>query len=110
MEYYCVSSCPCHTSTQNTTELACPPNCIDCTSNCRGCPVKLMGHEGYQAYANDDGMVAVTAELQEFLAGYCEKQMFFYDGQGSIEKGTHNGFHYQAVGESGWLFACAYYE
>lgn len=110
MEYYCVASCPCHVTSQDKIEWACPPGCVDCSNSCRACPEALMGHEGYQAYANDDGMVAVTEELQKFLLGYCEKQMFFYDGQGSIEKKKFNGFNYQAVGESGWLFACAYYE
>lgn len=108
--YYCVSSCPCHASSQENTDWACTPDCTKCDKECRRCPEELIGHEGYRAYANDDGMVAVTAELKEFLLGYCEKQIFFYDGRGTLEDGPINGVYYQAVGESGWLFACAYYE
>ena len=108
--YYCVSACPCHASAQAGSAWACPLDCMECDRNCRKCPEELIGHKGYQAYANDDGMVAVTAELKEFLMGYCDKQTFFYDGSGVIEKEPIDGIYYQAVGKSGWLFACAYYE
>lgn len=105
--YYCVDTCTCHTS---DNIWACDANCMNCTSNCRRCPKELIGHEGYQAYANSAGMVAVTQELRDFLVAYCEKQMFFYDGQGGLENTVINGKQFQAVGDSGWLFACAYYE
>lgn len=108
--YYCVNDCPCHDSSKKKTDWACPTDCTKCNSGCRKCPEALIGHEGYQAYANGDGMVAVTSELKEFLSLYCESQQFFYDGQGSLEKNPVDGRNYQAKGDSGWLFACAYYE
>ena len=86
---------------------------IQTTGNYPGkarCPEELMGFEGYQAYANSDGLVPVTEELRDFLLGYCFNNQYFYDGLGSLEKAPVNGKYYQAVGDSGWLFACAYYE
>lgn len=65
-----------------------------------------LGFLGYQHYANSDGLVPVTGQLRDFLYAYCVKETFFYDGTGRLE----TGYGYQAVGESGWLFACAYYE
>ena len=59
-----------------------------------------------QAYVNSDGLVAVTEDLKKFLEAYCKKEMFFWDGRGDFEKNSN----YQAVGESGWLFGCVYYE
>ncbi|MBQ2769592.1 MAG: hypothetical protein IJF44_06440 [Clostridia bacterium] len=108
--YYCSNVCPCHDASQGTANWACPPTCGNCDRECRKCPTELIGHEGYQAYANSDGVVAVTEELKEFLLGYCTKQMFFYDGTGTLEKQPYNGVYYQAVGQSGWLFGCVYYE
>ena len=112
--YYCVSECPCHDIEVSSAGWACPTTkdadgnvvkCANCHAECRGIPPELVGFEGYQAYANKDGYVPVTAELREFLLGYANKQTFFYDGRGSMEEKG-----YQAVGDSGWLFACAYYE
>jgi hypothetical protein len=36
--------------------------------------------------------------------------MFFYDGKGTQENVRIDGKYFQAVGDSGWLFGCAYYE
>ena len=69
-----------------------------------------QGFRGYAYYSNSDGLAPVTPELHDFLVAYNEKQSFFYDGQGSLEKEEHDGKLFQAVGDSGWLFACAYYE
>ena len=106
--YYCVTGCPCHKG--ESTGWACTNECTNCDISCKRCPEELIGHEGYQAYANSDGLVPVTEELREFLLAYCLKEQFFYDGLGSIEKNPVNGIYYQSVGDSGWLFACAYYE
>ena len=65
----------------------------------------VLGFRGYKHYANSDGLVPVTEEIRDFLYAYCTEEAFFYDGTGSLENSG-----YQAVGESGWLFACAYYE
>ena len=107
--YYCTGNCTCHDV--NVKEgWACTTECEKCTPDCRRIPAELIGHEGYQAYANSDGLVAVTEELVEFLKGYADKTLFFYDGIGSAEKNPIDGKYYQAKGSSGWLFACAYYE
>lgn len=108
--YYCVSDCTCHDASVSTANWACTPACQNCTPNCRRCPEELIGKKGYKEFANSDGMVAVTAELKDFLLGYSSKQTFFYDGRGSLETSMTGGKYFQAVGESGWLFACAYYE
>lgn len=107
--YYCSSACTCH-DTSNPVGWACPNDCTNCHSECRRIPKELIGNEGYQSIVNSDGMAAVTEELREFLDGYCYKQTFFYDGKGTMENTLINGKYFQAVGESGWLFACAYYE
>ena len=107
--YYCSSLCNCH-SASVLTGWACTPSCTECNKECRKCPEELINNEGYQSCANKDGMVAVTEELKEFLVGYCKKQTFFYDGKGTMETSPVGGKYYQAVGDSGWLFACAYYE
>lgn len=108
--YYCAQNCPCHDSEKDKENWACTSACTKCLSECRRCPEELVGHEGYQAYANSDGLVPVTEELKEFLYSYCVKELFFYDGRGSLEANSTNGKYYQAVGTSGWLFGCAYYE
>ena len=106
--YYCSSECTCH---EGTTEgWACTKECTNCKSDCRRIPEELIGHEGYQAYANSDGLVPVTEELKEFLLNYSAKEIFFYDGKGTLESNPLDGKYYQAVKGSGWLFACAYYE
>ena len=107
--YYCISGCPCHDEADEPKLPVCEEGCTECTAYCRQCSTELVGFEGYQAYANSDGLVPVTAEIQQFLAGYCGKADFFRDGQGSLENKITNGRYYQAVGDSGWLFACAYY-
>lgn len=106
--YYCVSECTCHEGT--TVGWACTSDCTNCLSDCRRIPKELIGHEGYQAYANSDGLVPVTEELKVFLYEYMFKEVFFYDGKGTIENSVFNGKQFQAVDKSGWLFACAYYE
>lgn len=108
--YYCTTDCTCHDASVSKKNWACPPSCTNCTPNCRRCPEELMGKKGYKEFVNPDGMVAVTAELKDFLLGYSSKQTFFYDGRGTLETNMTNGKYFQAVGESGWLFACAYYE
>lgn len=106
--YYCSSNCTCHPDTNEGW--ACTSDCTNCRSDCRRIPKELIGNEGYQAYANSDGLVPVTEELQIFLQGYSNKQIFFYDGKGTLENSVIDGKRYQATGGSGWLFACAYYE
>lgn len=131
--YYCTSDCPCHTchcyeeenpSCECTCEegnlspdcecndeiWACPEGCKKCTANCTPISPELVGFEGYQAYCNDDGLVPVTQDIQDFLLAYCKKQQFFYDGKGTMENVLIDDKYFQAVGDSGWLFACAYYE
>lgn len=106
--YYCCSSCTCH-SISDPTGWACTSDCTNCYEDCRRIPTELIGHEGYQAYANSDGLVPVTKELQTFLQAYCKKETLFYDGKGTLETIAIDGKHFQAIDESGWLFACAYY-
>ena len=108
--YYCAKDCTCHNSAESRENWACTPGCATCQSSCRPCPEELVGNEGYQAYANSDGLVPVTEELKEFLAAYSAKQLLFYDGKGTLETTATNGKYYQAVLGSDWLFACAYYE
>jgi len=108
--YYCASDCPCHDATVSTADWACTDECTECKADCRRIPAELIGNEGYQQYANSQGMVPVTEELRDFLVGYSNKEMFFWDGLGTLEKSPYNGAYYQAVGDSGWLFACAYFE
>ncbi|MBR2025310.1 MAG: hypothetical protein IKA02_05835 [Clostridia bacterium] len=106
--YYCLNECTCHKGT--TDGWACTSDCNNCLSGCRRIPEELIGVEGYQSIANSDGLVPVTEEIRIFLEGYCLKEFFFYDGLGTVETKVFNGKKYQAVGSSGWLFACAYYE
>ena len=108
--YYCVSECTCHDQTNSLLGWACTSECNSCHEDCRKCPAELVGNEGYQSIANSDGMVPVTQELKEFFAAYCKKEIFFYDGSGTLENRLIDGKYFQAVRESGWLFACAYYE
>ena len=107
--YYCDAECPCH-DPSDTAGWACTDKCDECLATCRRCPEELIGFEGYQAYANSDGLVPVTKELKEFFQAYSTKEVFFYDGTGRFEREPIDGKSYQAIGESGWLFACAYYE
>lgn len=106
--YYCVNECTCHKG--ELINWACTSECSKCHKECRRIPKELIGNEGYQSIANSDGLVPVTEELKIFLYEYCFKEIFFYDGLGTIENRTYNGKQYQAVDTSGWLFACAYYE
>ncbi|MBQ7907366.1 MAG: hypothetical protein IJ309_05260 [Clostridia bacterium] len=108
--YYCVNDCPCHDANVSVEGWACTDECTDCKTECRRCPEELMDFEGYQFYANSDGLVPVTQELREFFQYYCTKETFFYDGTGRYEREPIDGISYQSVGESGWLFACAYYD
>ena len=105
--YYCNNNCPCHDAEKSTADWACTIDCTKCKADCRRIPAELIGHEGYQAYANSQGKVAVTEELRNFLLEYVgkEKGAFFNDGMGNLEKRG-----YQAKGDSGWLIACSYYE
>ena len=107
--YYCVSNCTCHKKS-DASGWACTDECTNCKSECRRIPKELVGFEGYQAYCNSDGYAPVTQELYEFLLGYCHKETLFYDGKGTIENRVFSGKTFQAIGDSGWLFACAYYE
>lgn len=108
--YYCEAECSCHDKNITVAGWACPTGCENCLATCRNCPEELIGFEGYQFYANSDGLVPVTKELKEFFQGYCTKELFFYDGTGRLEREPVDGKKYQSIGESGWLFACAYYE
>lgn len=108
--YYCVADCGCHDKNVSVENWACTSACTECNKDCRRCPEELIGNEGYQSIANSDGMVPVTEELKNFFLAYCKKEIFFYDGSGTLEKRLIDGKSFQAVGDSGWLFACAYYE
>ena len=112
--YYCNADCPCHTYDANDestwrgwacTEACNEPGCADC----RKIPVELVGFEGYQAYANSDGLVPVTEELKTFLNRFSKANQYFYDGEGWIEN-NNLGIRIDAYPDSEWLFACAYYE
>ncbi len=105
--YYCVSTCTCHGNA--TTGWACLEGCATCRPECTPCAPELLNFEGYQAYVNSDGMVPVTEDIRNFLLAYCQKQTFFYDGKGTLEDRPVGGKYFQAVGDSGWLFGCAYY-
>ena len=106
--YYCSNNCTCHPDTNEGW--ACTKACTNCKSDCRRIPEELIGNEGYQSIANKDGLVPVTEEIKIFLEDYCMKEIFFYDGKGTVENSSFGGKKFQAVGTSGWLFACAYYE
>ena len=115
--YFCVGECTCH-STDTDIGWACVATrdadgnlvkCADCNKNCRECPPELVGFEGYQYYCNSDGLVPVTKELRDFLSAYCMKEVFFYDDAGRFENQSFGGKDFQSVGDSGWLFDCAYY-
>ncbi len=109
--YYCSSACTCHTYDENDSESklgwACTDECTNCTKDCRRCPAELVGVEGYASYANSDGMVPVTEELQEFLYNFVQHPAsnFFRDGMGDLEKQG-----YQAPSGSEWLIMCYYYD
>lgn len=105
--YYCSSLCTCHSASD--TIWACPSNCSSCHDECTPCKPELMSFEGYQHYANTDGLVPVTKDIKNFLFAYCEKQEFFKDGIGTLENKLVAGKYFQAVGDSGWLFGCSYY-
>lgn len=105
--YYCVSDCTCHGSA--ATGWACVEGCPTCKQSCTPCKEELLHFEGYQAYVNSDGMVPVTEDIRNFLLAYSQKQTFFYDGKGTLEDKLVSGKYFQAVGDSGWLFGCAYY-
>ena len=116
--YFCIPECTCHNAS-DSAGWACPATrdadgklikCQNCHAECRPCPPELVGFEGYQYYCNSDGLVPVTEELRDFLYAYCMKETFFYDGTGTFEKRPVDGKNFQSVDESGWLFACAYYE
>ena len=107
--YYCNDKCPCHASDTDNLDRACAVGCATCDVDCRQCPEELIGNEGYQSIVNSDGMVAVTEELQIFLEGFTRKSTYFYDGKGTLDSKPYNGINYQAVSDSGWLFACVYY-
>ncbi len=106
--YYCTSECTCHEG--KNEPWVCPSTCETCTNSCTPCAPELMSFEGYQAYANSDGLVPVTKDIKDFLLAYCQKQLFFYDGKGTQENVRIDGKYFQAVKDSGWLFGCAYYE
>lgn len=117
--YYCSPECTCHSKENGNSGWACAATrneegllvkCPNCLNDCRALPPELEGFEGMQAIANSDGLVAVTADIQKFLVGYCKKQRFFWDGTGEYENKPVDDKNFQAVGESGWLFACTYYE
>ena len=120
--YYCIfpykdpitgevtPGCPCHDEEGESKVYACLEGCTSCAKDCRQCLEELIGFEGYQAYVNSKGLVPVTEDIQKFLLGYSKKQTFFYDGQGSLETSSVDGKYFQAVGDSGWLFGCCYYE
>ena len=109
--YYCSTNCTCHTYDQSdpASKLgwACTDECTNCTKDCRRCPAELIGVEGYRSYANSDGMVPVTEELQEFLYNFVQHPAsnFFRDGMGDLEKQG-----YQAPSGSEWLIMCYYYD
>ena len=109
--YYCSTSCTCHTYDESDPDSklgwACTDECTNCTKDCRRCHAELIGVEGYASYANSDGMVPVTEELQEFLYNFVQHPAsnFFRDGMGDLEKQG-----YQAPSGSEWLIMCYYYD
>lgn len=107
--YYCIDTCPCH-DPSNNLGWACTTECTKCDTQCRRILPELIGFEGYQAYANSDGLVPVTKDIKDFLLAYCNKELFFWDGKGTKEGQLINNKYFQAVGDSGWLFGCCYYE
>lgn len=108
--YYCTAECPCHNAAESIENWACTTECTSCTKDCRRCPEELIGNEGYQQYANSDGMVPVTEELKEFLKSFALKQKYFWDGKGYLDSMSWGGRYFQSGTASIWLFACAYYE
>ncbi|MBQ7761611.1 MAG: hypothetical protein IJ400_06105 [Clostridia bacterium] len=107
--YYCVDTCPCHDST-DPVGWACTKECTKCATECRRIDEKLIGFEGYQAYVNSDGVVPVTKDIKDFLLAYTNKELFFWDGRGTKENVLISNKYFQAIGDSGWLFGCCYYE
>lgn len=110
--FYCIDTCPCHDKNVSVKDWFCTEDCTNCKSGCRKCPEELVGFEGYQAYANSDGAVAVTEELKEFLYNYANspRAQLFRDGDGYIDGRGWLGKYYQAPTGSEWLFGCFYYE
>lgn len=110
--FYCVDICTCHNKAESVKDWVCTEECTNCPSGCRKCPEELIGFEGYQAYVNSDGAVAVTEELKQFLYYYANsaRAQLFRDGDGYIDGRGWLGKYYQAPTGSEWLFGCFYYE
>lgn len=117
--YYCDEYCPCHEN--QDYGMACTSDCPNdfCRTNCRHIKPENIGFEGIQAYANSDGLVAVTEEIKEFLYQFSINQRYFADGEGWVEttgfiKRDENGKAHQCTIDSNdasqWLYACAYYK
>ena len=110
--YYCAETCTCHDVSESKEKWMCKEGCENCLPSCRQCPEELMEFEGYQYYANSDGVVPVTEELKEFLNGYAGQAMFFLDGMGHLDGGSSNalyGGRFECEGDAAWLWACGYY-
>jgi hypothetical protein len=117
--YYCDEYCPCHEG--QDTDMACTSDCPNdfCRTNCRHIKPENIGFEGIQAYANSDGLVAVTEEIKIFLYQFSVGHRYFADGEGWVEttgfiKRDENGKAHQCTVDSNdasqWLYACAYYK
>ncbi len=104
--YYCLFNCPCHKDQEDGSPKACPPSCTGCAGQCTPCPEELLGKEGYSQRCNSDGVAPVTPELAECLQKIAIKQIYFADGEGTID-GRNDIYAFE---DSQWLFACGYYE
>ena len=65
--------------------------------------------DDYYGYANSQGMVFVTRELQRFLQKFAENHSLWVDGM-DAEPSTPEDLGYSANQDALWLFACGYYE
>ena len=114
--YYCSEYCECHEG--KNTGLSCTIECQKCHADCRRIKKENIGFEGLQAYANQDGLVAVTEEVKTFLYNFSICQRYFADGEGWCETtvlskvvdGVTIQYSVDSNDASQWLFACAYYE
>ena len=107
--YYCTANCYCHDnrSLDDLLEWACDAGCEDCDGSCSGVPANQKNVKGYAEYANSQGLVPVTEELQLFLARYCKAKGYCDDGRNLLQAGNA---YYNAINDSVWMFACCYYE
>ncbi len=105
--YYCAGICGCHGVIELDMYTSCKEGCSTCDEICTQIPEELYGAPGYADGANSDGCYPVTEELKIFLQMYAINQVFFVDGNGSIE--THEKYPLDSDEESQWLYCCGFY-